>query len=103
MEKINNTEKISKLIFTHTVFPFCPLGKVNYSAEITADINLGDYYFEYVELTNTLNDLNGQSLTLEQLAVEVSKIVKMIFPLNAEIKIVGNTNKHLPVTIIKNI
>jgi hypothetical protein len=65
MTSLKNVQQIDTLIFTRNICPFCPIGKDYYSAEITVNACLGEYYPEYIELTAALDKHDGAELTVE--------------------------------------
>lgn len=103
MRILENKEEINELTFTANVYPFCPIGKDTYGAEITVKCNLGDSYPEYCDLTKEITNFSGKEYTIEQLCDVVTNLVRECNPIAAVITVSANSNTHIAVVVSKKI
>lgn len=102
MRRLLNKEKISNIAFERTISPFCPLGNDYYTADIHAEFVPYKYYPDYIEVDKAIQELNGKSLTIEQLADKVYRILNDYGPDYISVEIYAESNKHFPVLVTKS-
>ena len=98
---MNNNQGITKIKFTKTIYPFCPLGGDFYRAEIEVTIFPNDELFDFCEIEKQIEKLSMESLIIEDVADAVYKIMLEYNPKDIKIVVNGYSNKHFPVEVTK--
>ena len=98
---MENTQKIKRIMFTKTVYPFCPLGKDNYRADIEVTVYPDSELFDFCEVDRKLEALSGQDLLIEDVADKVYALMQKYNPATLSVKVNGYSNRHFPVEVIK--
>ena len=98
---MENKQKINMIQFKKTVYPFCPLGKDHYKGEIHVSIEPAERLFDFCKVDQWIEELGKESLIIEDLVNSVYQIMMQFQPKYLEVTVYGESNKHFPVTVIK--
>lgn len=98
-----NEQNISTISAVRQVVCFCPLGNDYYTAQITIELQPNELLFDFIDLTNYLDKLNGEAFIVEALCQEVFEYLDCkIKPAHLSVTVEASSNKHLPVAVNKS-
>ena len=92
---------VNKMSFSVPVTPFCPLGPNYYRAQVDVEIELNNIIVDFLDLEDYFKkELNGKSLTTEDLTIEVFNTLDEIYkPMH--LKVTSHSNSHFDLGITK--
>lgn len=98
---MENKQKISKIEFQRTIYPFCPLGEDRYSAKVFVTFIPGNLLFDFIEVDREIQKLSQNDLMAEDVAEKVSQIMNQYNPKDVKVRVDIESNTHFPVSIYK--
>lgn len=92
---------INRMEFTVPVTVFCPLGPNYYRAQISVKMELGNVIVDFLDLEKYFKvELNGKSLTTEDLVIEVYNTLNETYkPIHLIVS--SHSDSHFPIEVIK--
>lgn len=100
---MKNKEGVTKVEMMEKVSAFCPLGKQWYCADLYMETRRFKRVPDYLDATEFLAGLGGQTLTIEQLVSKTFKAMRKWFANPGYLKVSASVGKgkHLPVVVSK--
>lgn len=93
-----NLNSIKSTTLTETVYPYCPLGKDNYEAQITVTGKGQKNFLDYIDATEFMCNLSGKELIIEQVADMVKEFFSDFYE-DVDVEVSAKSRKHCPVIV----